>query len=551
MRHPKVSAILAAGLIASTMTIGPPALAATHTNSITISGTIKGGGPAMVQILAEPRESVGAKMKPGDIMHVGIMTTVRTNSDGSYTVQIPRSALAKYANPNGIVNMLARSMTGNMTRTYGFWVRTTRQGRYHATKAVGASFRMIRSAAPMPSVSAWLAGTRAAIPDICVIGQTTIDAPAWTAVGETSDRLSGTDSMQQFDYKKTESSSLGIGFSASGDVGTFSASGTHSQSSRRRYRSPSSRTTSVAVTSPSSSGSNSMKGPAACSRRCSSTLEEARIRARARRPQPTAPLIRQEAHRSSTRPTRLLSRLRLRSPKSASARRGRPAGTLTARSNTSWDHLAIKCAARTTSQAETPRCLILASQGKRIAGRVAVAAAVALLAACSPSVNTGPLGDGGTGGGICIPVPHGQVESWGITALENRGTSSVTIEKVTIVGAKHLQLAAAYVVPITGKVDYGSWPGYPPPPRDQKGVEWDRHAAADGARVAPMVGGRHADLVAVLKPTARVARIMAINVLYKEGGTEYQMQTHYPILLLTGGVKACAGDWSTKYHIKV
>jgi hypothetical protein len=192
--------------------------------------------------------------------------------------------------------------------------------------------------------------------------------------------------------------------------------------------------------------------------------------------------------------------------------------------------------------------------GQRIAATAAAAAAAAgLLAACGgPSVNTGPLGDGGTGGGICVPVHHGQVFSWGFTPLENRGTSAATIEKVTVIDAKHMQVVAAYVVPITGHMDYGAIRGYPPPPRNQKGVEWDQHAKAAGARVAPMVGGRHADLVLVLKPTARIALIMAINVLYKENGIECEMQTHYAVLILNNGnMNGCSGDWSTKYHIQV
>ena len=61
--------------------------------------------------------------------------------------------------------------------------------------------------------------------------------------------------------------------------------------------------------------------------------------------------------------------------------------------------------------------------------------------------------------------------------------------------------------------------------------------------VAPMVGGRHANLVVVLKPTAPVSKTLAIDLTYREGGTQYRMQTHYPLLILIGVLRACAGNW--------
>ena len=66
-----------------------------------------------------------------------------------------------------------------------------------------------------------------------------------------------------------------------------------------------------------------------------------------------------------------------------------------------------------------------------------------------------------------------------------------------------------------------------------------------------MVGGRHANLEAVLKPTARVSKTLAIDLTYRDGGTQYRMQTHYPLLILIGRLKACAGNWPKKYHVQV
>jgi hypothetical protein len=187
----------------------------------------------------------------------------------------------------------------------------------------------------------------------------------------------------------------------------------------------------------------------------------------------------------------------------------------------------------------------------RTASRVAALTGLVVLlaAACGrPSVDTGPLGDGGVGGGICVPVRPGGVLSWGITVLRNTGDSNAVIEKVSLVGADNMQLAASYVVPIAGKNDYGAWPGYPPAP-PHRGVEWPQHSLAKGARIPPSVGLRHANLLTVLKPMAQVSKALAIDVLYRESGTEYELLTHYPIVIVLGGVNACPDNWAKKFHV--
>lgn len=106
----------------------------------------------------------------------------------------------------------------------------------------------------------------------------------------------------------------------------------------------------------------------------------------------------------------------------------------------------------------------------RMRVRIAVLAAAVLLAALvtfllvsrlDPAVNTGPLGNGGTAGGICSPIAPGQVDSWGITYLGNTGSSDAVIEKIALVKPRNLRLVASYVVPITGYREYGDNFGYP------------------------------------------------------------------------------------------
>ena len=188
--------------------------------------------------------------------------------------------------------------------------------------------------------------------------------------------------------------------------------------------------------------------------------------------------------------------------------------------------------------------------GLRIAAVTAAVLVAALFAffvvsTAYPAVNTGPLGNGGTAGGICVPLAPGQVESWGITYLGNTGSSDAVIEKVGLVKARNARLVASYVVPITGNQEYGSWFGYPPPPQHQPGVDWSAHQRVPGASVAPAHGPDHADLVTVIQPTGPLAEVQAIDVYYQESGTNYHLQTHYRFVLLVG--QKCTSNWPQKY----
>jgi hypothetical protein len=183
-----------------------------------------------------------------------------------------------------------------------------------------------------------------------------------------------------------------------------------------------------------------------------------------------------------------------------------------------------------------------------LAAAVLVAALISLfvLSAANPSMNTGPLGNGGTPGGICVPIGQGQVLSWGITYLGNTGSSEAVIDKVGLVKARNARLAAAYVVPITGRNEYGSGFGYPPAQHLPPGVDWPAHKPATGARVPPARGVDHADLITVIQPTGPLAEVQAIDVFYQESGAKYHLQTRYRFVLLVGQT-TCPSDWQQKY----
>jgi hypothetical protein len=174
----------------------------------------------------------------------------------------------------------------------------------------------------------------------------------------------------------------------------------------------------------------------------------------------------------------------------------------------------------------------------------AIAAMVLLAASCGgPVVNTGPLGNGGDSGGICVYLHPGAVLSYGVIGLRNTGSSEAIIQQVSLVKPQHLRLVASYVVPITGHLGYGVWDGYPPAPH-QAGVEWARHTRAVGTHLPPTHAFEQANLVIVLKPTGPVGKALATDVFYLEGGQQYEMQNTYRFVLIH---HQCPRNWVRKY----
>jgi hypothetical protein len=181
----------------------------------------------------------------------------------------------------------------------------------------------------------------------------------------------------------------------------------------------------------------------------------------------------------------------------------------------------------------------------RVACRIAVIAVVVLLTNSCSKIGIGPLGNGGTRGSICAAVRPGVVLSYGVTDLRNSSSSPAVIDKVSLVSARHLQMVAAWVVPITGHQDYGVWDGYPPAPH-QSGVMWSQHTRAAGAVIQPSHGQAHANLVQVLQPTGPVGKAQATDVFYHVRNTQYRMQVDYGFVLLVSRHLDACNHWPPK-----
>jgi hypothetical protein len=172
-----------------------------------------------------------------------------------------------------------------------------------------------------------------------------------------------------------------------------------------------------------------------------------------------------------------------------------------------------------------------------------------LLAACG---GTGLNADGPLGpstpdvGGQCFPTPKGDVGTFADLEFGNGG-GPARISRVTLAHARHLQLVAAWVVPVTGTDLWGAFDGYPPNgiagPEGNRGVpgeHWNQRQRADGAVIPHLRGQDVENLVLVLKPIGPEGSASTEYVWYTSGGSRYVLNLGVRVLLFDGVVNGCA-----------
>lgn len=123
--------------------------------------------------------------------------------------------------------------------------------------------------------------------------------------------------------------------------------------------------------------------------------------------------------------------------------------------------------------------------------RVAVAGAlsVAALLATSCASGSGPLGDGGIAGYLCVVGAVGTPVTWGQYTLDNTGGSPVTLTNIKLPPhAEGLAITrAAWLVPIYHDVKQNEWvivgAGVPWPPTSQQ--VWPERTPAIGGVIRP------------------------------------------------------------------
>jgi hypothetical protein len=169
----------------------------------------------------------------------------------------------------------------------------------------------------------------------------------------------------------------------------------------------------------------------------------------------------------------------------------------------------------------------------RFRGAAALTAGCLLAAGCT--AGTGPFGTGGDPAVACAPVSRGGVLTYGAEEFSNSSSDTAVIGNLALAKPRHLELLAAYAVPITGTELYGERIGFPPAPDLAPGVGWAHRQRADGAKIPPSRHGDVTNLVVVIKPTGPVGSAVGITVNYTVGGRQYYLQTATNIVVMNGG----------------
>jgi hypothetical protein len=175
-------------------------------------------------------------------------------------------------------------------------------------------------------------------------------------------------------------------------------------------------------------------------------------------------------------------------------------------------------------------------------GGLAAGLALLLTAGCSSGISAdGPFGKSVSGGGSeCIPVPRNGVGTFATVALGN-SSGPARITSVTLVGAHHLKIVAAWVIPIRGLGLMGVFSGYPagPPAAQAPGIQWARRRRADGALIPHLPGQAVYNLVLVLRPSGAQGTASSEDVNYQSGGTQYLLNLGIGIQLINGNQNGC------------
>lgn len=140
-----------------------------------------------------------------------------------------------------------------------------------------------------------------------------------------------------------------------------------------------------------------------------------------------------------------------------------------------------------------------------------------LLPGCSDARSArpdGPLVRSDEAGIACVPATVGQDITYGLEVLQNSGQEQLKIEDVQLLGPSHLDLRAAYLLPIENLTTVGLLLGTPE--QNAAASPWSRKQAASDAVID---GDEALNLVLWLRRTTGgdEARFQAIRVTYSQG----------------------------------
>lgn len=198
----------------------------------------RGVAGALVSLYAWPASSVLSALRPGQRVPWKLVGSAITARSGSYTIRVASpQALLSSAAKDGTVNLEVTSATGPGLASFSFPRRVVRIGNSRmavesatsgATSQAGPAERVtLRLSAPRRT-GEYPAITSTPSAHCGVFFKRNL-GPHWDTVGQTY--VATQNVTQGFTYHQGQSSTLGIGISATGKKGTFSAGGTSSESS--------------------------------------------------------------------------------------------------------------------------------------------------------------------------------------------------------------------------------------------------------------------------------------------------------------------------------
>lgn len=202
------SVLVATALSAGLALPAAAAVAAPAAKTLTVSGTVDNvsghaEADAVVKLYAWPVDTVLQALKPGHHVPTTLLASAKASPAGAYTLHIPAASLVPVTNASGYVNFEVDSGMGS-------WSFTSRAADVSSLGAIH-----IDGASPA-HCSGWV-----------FIHQVN---KAWGIVGQAYILHNATHVRQKFTYSKSQSTTLGIGDSPTAKLGSFSISGSESES---------------------------------------------------------------------------------------------------------------------------------------------------------------------------------------------------------------------------------------------------------------------------------------------------------------------------------
>jgi hypothetical protein len=152
-----------------------------------------------------------------------------------------------------------------------------------------------------------------------------------------------------------------------------------------------------------------------------------------------------------------------------------------------------------------------------IAGAVVILAVATALAITLSLSSSGPSSDGPFGAsgptteGNCFQIP-GHVITYGFEFVKNDGSSDATIQRISYVNPRRLQVVQTFTDPVHNNDLYAGQLGYPP--------KWML-----AERTSVIRPGSKYEVVIVTRLTGQEGHADAVLVNYTENGTQYLLRT--------------------------